>query len=80
MFLFKVAIADRPNTGSETLDTIIAKSDDTFKDLHQGFLNLAGANTDAQFKKKIEDSVRNFGNTLTDKLKAFKEEVCALNS
>lgn len=76
MFLLKLVIADRPDTGSETLDTIIAKSDDTFKDLHQGFLNLAGVNTDAQFKKKVEDSVKNFGNTLSEKLKALKEEVC----
>lgn len=70
-----MTIADTPNTGSDTLDTIIFKSDQAFKDVHQGFLNLAGVQTDTQFKKKVEDGFRQSGEVLSNKLKAFKEEV-----
>lgn len=75
-FYMELTIADPPKTGSDTLDSILGKSDQTLKDLHQGFLNLANVNTDAQFKKKVEDSVRNFGDTISNKLKTLKEEVC----
>lgn len=73
-----MAIADRANTGSETLDEIINKSDEAFKSLHEGFLHLTGSNSDTELKHKIEDAFKSSGETLMQQLKNFKEAVSSL--
>lgn len=77
--MLKVAIADRANTGSDTLDEIINKSGEVFQSLHKGFLDWTNSDSDAELIQKIQDSFKTAGDTLTQQLKDLKEEVRIFN-
>jgi len=69
----QLAYAD-VDTGSQTLDEILNKSGEGIDALHKSFLDFAGVKSDAELKRKVEDTFSNFGTTLSDQLKALKEE------